>query len=71
MLLFTSVFDNSAENPLNPDLNQRVVFGRRGVHEMSHMWVGTTELEQEEYDTMMSRRLERQQQLATQGGGGQ
>ena len=71
MLLFTSVFDNSAENPLNPDPNQWVVFGRRGVDEMSHMWVGTTELEQEEYDTMMSRRLERQQQLVTQGGGGQ
>ena len=71
MLLFTSVFDNSAENPLNPDPNQWVVFGRRGVDEMSHMWVGTTRLEQEEYDTMMTRRQERQRQLATQGGGGQ
>ena len=70
MLLFTSVFDNSAENPLNPDPNQWVVFGRRGVDEMSHMWVGTTILEQEEYDTMLLRRQERQEQLATQGGGG-
>ena len=68
MLLFTSVFDNSAENPLNPDPNQWVVFGRRGVDEMSHMWVGTTVLEQEEYDTMLARRLERQQRLATQDG---
>ena len=68
MLLFTSVFDNTAKNPLNPDPNQWVVFGRRGVDEMSHMWVGTTILEQEEYDTMMERRQQRQQQAAAGGG---
>ena len=70
MLLFTSVFDNSAENPLNPDPDQWVVFGRRGVDEMSHMWVGITELEQEEYDTMMEQRQERRQQTAAQDDGG-
>ena len=64
MLLFTSVFDNTADNPLNPDPEQWVVFGRRGVDEMSHMWVGITDLEQEEYETMMERRQERQQPIA-------
>ena len=67
VLLFTSVFDNSAANPLNPDPNQWVVFGRRGVDEMSHAWVGITELSQEEYDRMMA---ERQAKLVTQDGPG-
>ena len=69
VLLFTSVFDNTAGNPLNPDPNQWVVFGRRGVDEMSHMWVGVTELEQEQYDTMMERREARRQQLSAQDDG--
>ncbi len=56
MLLFTSVFDNSAANPLNPDPEQWVVFGRRGVDEMSHMWVGLTDLEQEEFDRLVAER---------------
>jgi hypothetical protein len=68
MLLFTSVFDNTADNPLNPDPNQWVVFGRRGVDEMSHMWVGITDLEQEEYDTILERRQERQRQTAAGSG---
>ena len=56
MLLLTSVFDNTAANPLNPDPEQWVVFGRRGVDEMSHMWVGITELDQEEYDRLVAER---------------
>jgi mono/diheme cytochrome c family protein len=63
VLLFTSVFDNSAANPLNPDPEQWVVFGRRGVDEMSHAWVGITELEQEDFDRMVA---ERQQRLISQ-----
>jgi hypothetical protein len=69
-LLFTSVFDNSAENPLNPDPTQWVVFGRRGVDEMSHMWVGITDLEQEEYERRVAERQQREQQIAARDGGG-
>jgi hypothetical protein len=68
MLLFTSVFDNTASNPLNPDPNQWVVFGRRGVDEMSHMWVGITELKQEEYERMLEARQRDRQPIAEQGG---
>jgi hypothetical protein len=68
MLLFTSVFDNTASNPLNPDPNQWVVFGRRGVDEMSHMWVGITELKQEEYERMLEARQRDRQPIADQGG---
>ncbi len=69
-LLFTSVFDNSAENPLNPDPTQWVVFGRRGVDEMSHMWVGMTNLEQEVYERMVAERQEREHRIAARDDGG-
>lgn len=68
MLLFTSVFDNSAANPLNPDPEQWVVFGRRGVDEMSHMWVGITDLTTEELESRVAAREARLQ--AAQGTAG-
>ncbi len=68
ILLLTSVFDNTAANPLNPDPEQWVVFGRRGVDEMSHMWVGMTELEQEEFDRRVAQRTAKV--LSEEGQGG-
>jgi hypothetical protein len=50
------VFDNTADNPLNPDPNQWVVFGRRGPDEMVHMWVNITYLSQEQFDEIAARR---------------
>ena len=55
-LLFTSVFDNTAANEINPDPNQWVVFGRRGVDEMSHMWVGISYLAEEQYRMLLAER---------------
>ena len=55
-LLFTSVFDNTAANEINPDPNQWVVFGRRGVDEMSHMWVGISYLDEEQYQMLLAER---------------
>ena len=55
-LLFTSVFDNTAANEINPDPNQWVVFGRRGVDEMSHMWVGISHLVEEQYQMLLAER---------------
>ena len=55
-LLFTSVFDNTAANEINPDPNQWVVFGRRGVDEMSHMWVGISYLDEEQYGMLLAER---------------
>jgi hypothetical protein len=63
VLLMTSVFDNTAANVDNPDPNQWVTFGRGGVHEMSHAWIGITDLTQEEYDKL---KAERDDQLAAQ-----
>lgn len=56
VLHFTSVFDNTANNPLNPDPNQWVVFGRRGVDEMSHAWVGITYINEEQYEEAIAQR---------------
>ncbi len=56
VLLFSAVFDNTADNPLNPDPNQWVVFGRRGPDEMVHMWVNITYLTPEQYDEIAARR---------------
>lgn len=56
VLLFTSVFDNTEANPINPDPTQWVTFGRRGVDEMSHAWVGITHLTEEQYERMKAER---------------
>lgn len=64
ILQFTSVFDNTANNPINPDPEQWVVFGRRGVDEMSHAWVGITWLDQEQYAQATAERRARAQTLS-------
>lgn len=66
MLLITSLWDNTAANPLNPDPDQWVVFGQRGVDEMSHIWLGMTYLTDGQYDEMAAER-----RRADHTGGGQ
>jgi len=56
VLMFSAVFDNTEDNPLVPDPNQWVVFGRRGPDEMSHMWVGITYLSDEQYEQIKKQR---------------
>ena len=56
ILLFHSQFDNTANNPINPDPDQWVVFGARGVDEMSHAWVGVTRLSEEDYQRLLRER---------------
>jgi hypothetical protein len=63
VLQFTSVFDNTVNNPLNPDPEQWVVFGRRGVDEMSHAWVGITYMNEEQFDEAVTERRARQEIL--------
>jgi hypothetical protein len=63
VLQFTSVFDNTANNPINPDPNQWVVFGRRGVDEMSHAWVGITDINEEQYAEAVAERRAFQETL--------
>lgn len=63
ILQFTSVFDNTANNPINPDPEQWVVFGRRGVDEMSHAWVGITYIDEEQYAQSVAERRAQQEML--------
>ncbi len=56
VLLLHSLFDNTANNPINPDPDQWVGFGARGVDEMSHAWIGITYLDQDEYDRLIATR---------------
>jgi len=48
VLIVNSYFDNTADNPTNPDPTQWVTFGRRSASEMSHMWIGVTYFDNEE-----------------------
>ena len=63
ILQFTSVFDNTANNPINPDPEQWVVFGRRGVDEMSHAWIGITYINEEQYAQAIAQRRAEQETL--------
>jgi hypothetical protein len=56
VLLITTVWDNTADNPINPDPRQWVVFGQRGVDEMSHVWMGMTYLTDEQFETLSAQR---------------
>ncbi len=56
MLLITSTWDNTANNPINPDPRQWVVFGQRGVDEMSHTWIGITYLNDDQYERLAAER---------------
>ena len=60
VLLLHAFFDNTSNNPINPDPDQWVGFGSRGVDEMSHAWLGIIELEEAEYDALVAEREARE-----------
>jgi hypothetical protein len=65
VLLLTAWYDNTANNPVNPDPDQWVTYGRRSGDEMSHMWIGVTYLSDEDFEflqTQRERRVAQQQQ---------
>ena len=58
VLLITTIWDNTADNPINPDPRQWVVFGQRGVDEMSHTWMGITYLTDEQGEKLSAERTQ-------------
>jgi len=56
VLLVTSWYDNTVNKPANPDPDQWVVHGRRTVDEMSHMWIGITRLNEDEFRWLVTER---------------
>ena len=57
-IILTAWYDNSADNPLNPDPDQWVGMGQRTTDEMSHAWIAVTHLDEEGYDAILAERGE-------------
>ena len=57
VVVLTSLFDNTAENPYNPDPRQWVAGGDRTVDEMSHLRMGITYFDDEaEFEALVRER---------------
>lgn len=59
VLVLTGWYDNSADNPRNPDPDQWVGMGQRTTDEMSHAWIAVTHLDEEGYDRLVAERESR------------
>jgi mono/diheme cytochrome c family protein len=64
ILVITAWYDNTADNPWNPDPDQWVGIGNRTTDEMSHAWIAVTHLDEEGYRKLLA---ERQQPDAGEG----
>lgn len=60
VMILTAWYDNTADNPLNPDPNVWVGRGSRTTDEMSHAWIAITHLDQEGYERLVAEREARQ-----------
>lgn len=56
VLVLTGYYDNTAENPHNPDADQWVGSGDRTTDEMSHAWIAVTHLDEEGYERLLAER---------------
>ena len=53
-------YDNTANNPNNPDPDFWVVDGSRTADEMSHAWIAVTHLDDEGYAEIVAERAAKQ-----------
>ena len=56
VIMLTQWYDNTENNPNNPDPEQWVYRGSRTTDEMSHAWIAVTHLDQEGYDRLKAER---------------
>lgn len=56
VLVMKQWYDNTADNPNNPDPDQWVYGGSRTGDEMSHFWIAVTHLDDEGYESLLSQR---------------
>ena len=61
VLVIKQWYDNSADNPNNPDPDQWVYGGSRTGDEMSHAWIAITHLDEESFERMVAEREAAQQ----------
>ncbi len=57
VLVIKQWYDNTAENPNNPDADQWVYGGSRTGDEMSHAWIAVTHLNEEGYEELLTQRM--------------
>ena len=60
VLVLKQWYDNTADNPNNPDPDQWVVGGSRTGDEMTHAWLAITHLDDEGYEKLVAERKERE-----------
>ena len=68
ILILTGWYDNTADNPRNPDPDQWVAMGQRTTDEMSHAWIAITHLDEEGYQRMLAEREAKPIAMNTTGG---
>jgi hypothetical protein len=59
-------YDNTADNPNNPDPDQWVDYGARTADEMGHGWLAVTHLDEEGYQQLLAERTAKQRPAADQ-----
>ena len=60
VLVVKQWYDNTADNPNNPDPDQWVVGGSRTGDEMSHAWIAVTHLDDEGFERIAAERKEQE-----------
>lgn len=66
VLITKQWYDNTANNPNNPDPRQWVGWGQRTADEMSHSWIAISHLDDETYQELTEQReSEKQSQLSS------
>ena len=64
-ILLTSVYDNTTENPHNPDPDQWVALGDRSIDEMSHIRLEMTYFTEEEFQKKLEERAAKTRPIAS------
>ena len=67
-IILTAWYDNTADNPRNPDPDQWVGAGQRTTDEMSHAWIAVTHLDDEGYEAMLAERKDRDNRIVAGNG---
>ncbi len=57
-LVIKQWYDNTENNPNNPDPRQWVGWGQRTADEMSHAWIAVSHLNEETYQELLAQRTE-------------
>ncbi|HKV05029.1 MAG TPA: hypothetical protein VJO53_07980 [Candidatus Acidoferrales bacterium] len=68
VLRFTAWYDNTANNPTNPDPNQWVGWGDRTIDEMGHAWVNVTYISEDDYKAWLASHNAGHMPSMTEGG---